>query len=154
MKDQNKPSLKKLAVLFLSFFGAGFAPFAPGTIGSIAAVPLLWAMSFYPMAVWPIICLFTLPAVIIAGKYGDDPSWIVIDEVIGMIVTWSFWPSAKILDLTIIFVLFRIFDITKIWPASIIDKKMKSGLGIVLDDVVAGIYAGIIYLLWKKFIYP
>ena len=127
-------------------FGAGLAPFAPGTFGTLAAVPL-----FFLTASWPLplrlgfIALFILLSFWIAhvaGKfYGEsDDQHIVIDEVAGYLVTtclaaWS-WQSALIG-----FVFFRLFDITKPWPARYFDRRVKNGFGNVMDDVVAGGFA-------------
>ena len=81
-----------------------------------------------------------------------DPQWIVIDEVIGMSVAWLFIGEHTLTRLLILFVLFRFFDIIKVWPASYFDKKVTHGMGTILDDVVSGIYAGIIFLIIKIFV--
>ena len=72
-----------------------------------------------------------------------DPPWIVIDEVIGMFVGFLFLPAPQWSDIFVLFGLFRFFDIVKVWPASFFDQKVKHGIGTILDDVVAGMYAGI-----------
>ena len=76
-----------------------------------------------------------------------DPQWIVMDEVIGMLVTWSFvFPSVNYNVLLPVLGLFRVFDIIKIWPASYFDKKIKHGFGTIVDDIISGLMAGSI--LW------
>ena len=75
----------------------------------------------------------------------QDPGWIVIDEVIGMLVTWLFiFPNTSYANLAVIFVVFRILDILKFFPANWVDKKIKNGAGTILDDIVSAVYAGII----------
>jgi phosphatidylglycerophosphatase A len=81
-----------------------------------------------------------------------DPQWIVIDEVLGMTTAWLFIRTHNLLHLMIIFILFRFFDIVKIWPASYFDQKVHHGAGTILDDIVSGVYAGLIYLVIVNFI--
>ena len=75
-----------------------------------------------------------------------DPGWIVIDEVLGIAVTWLFIAGYTWLDYLLIFAFFRFFDIVKIWPASYFDKKVKHGAGTIIDDIISGIFAGLLYL--------
>ncbi len=160
MEKENKPSLKNPDVLFLSFFGVGFIKYAPGTFGTLAAMPLLYLLGQFnpPFFIFiPFLLIFTFISCYIAEitqkKYSlHDPQWIVIDEVIGMSMTWLFFRDNNLLHLAIAFVLFRIFDIIKIWPASFFDKKVEHGAGTILDDVVSGVYAGLVTLLVIKFL--
>ncbi len=160
MKNDNRPSLKRLDILFLSFFGVGYAPFAPGTFGTIAILPFLYFMGRFnpPYFLFiPFIIILTIIssfiAEIVQQKFKlHDPQWIVIDEVIGMSIAWLFIAQHTILHLFILFILFRFFDIIKIWPASFFDKKVTHGMGTILDDVVSGIYAGLIYLVINFFL--
>ena len=130
--------------------GIGLFPWAPGTFASLATLPLLYGLGRIGIPV-----IFLIPAVILLAigsglvvhlvqkkHHLKDPSWIVIDEVIGMLVGFLFCPSAQWWSLLLLFVLFRCFDIFKIWPASFCDQKMEHGIGVILDDVVAGVYAG------------
>jgi len=139
-------------VLFLAFgFGSGLAKKAPGTCGTVAAIPLYWLMI---QAGLPIYSLLTVIATvagiwicgIAADKLGEhDFGGIVWDEVAGYLITMWLVPfswQAALLG----FVLFRIFDIIKPWPIKWIDQKVQGGLGIMLDDVLAGVFAGA--LLW------
>ena len=157
MKNKSAPSLKNIDVIFLSFFGVGFCPIAPGTAGTIATLPILYALGQYNIPI-----VFIIPFIIITTiissflsdwaqrKYKThDPSWIVIDETLGIIVAWLFVQSNNWVELVVITILFRIFDIYKIWPASYFDKKVKHGAGIILDDLISGIYAGLVFLLLK-----
>jgi phosphatidylglycerophosphatase A len=160
MNDDKRPSLKKPDILFLSFFGVGFAPFAPGTFGTLATLPFLYALGrFNPPFFFfiPFILILTFVSSFIAEhvqkKYSiHDPQWIVIDEVIGMSITWLFTKEHTLFHLIIQFGLFRFFDIVKVWPASFFDKKITHGAGTILDDVVSGIYAGLVYLIIYRFI--
>jgi phosphatidylglycerophosphatase A len=73
----------------------------------------------------------------------QDPQWIVVDEVIGMALTWAIVKPTTLSLWIGCFVMFRFFDIVKLWPASYFDKKVKNGAGTILDDVVSGLFAGI-----------
>ncbi len=160
MENDKRPLIKRLDILFLSFFGVGFAPFAPGTFGTIAILPFLYMLGRFnpPFFLFiPFLIILTVIssfiAEIVQQKYKlHDPQWIVIDEVIGMSVAWLFIGEHTLIRLLILFVFFRFFDIIKIWPASFFDKKVKHGMGTILDDVVSGIYAGIIFLFLQYFL--
>ena len=149
----------KAARLFLSFFGVGFIPFAPGTFGSAATIPLLYLIGLSQSITLLIVFTFILLIIsIFTAEYAQnamhvhDPGWIVIDEVLGMLVSYMFvFPSIKIVDLLLVFVVFRFFDIIKIWPASYFDKKIKHGLGTIVDDVLSAIYAGIVVWAVKNY---
>ncbi len=128
----------------------GLSPVAPGTVGTLGAVPLAWAVSgLAPLPFAAFLAAFlalSVHAATIAGGHWRvvDASQIVIDEVMGYLVTMAFVPfswAAALLG----FALFRAFDVLKPWPVSALDR-VKSGLGVVLDDVAAGLYAGA--LLW------
>jgi len=159
MQNHKRPSLKNPEILFLSFFGVGFLPKAPGTFASLATLPFLLLLgSKNPPIIFfiPPLVILTIASSFITqiaqDKYDAlDPSWIVIDEVIGMSVAWLFIQSHNIYHLFILFCLFRFFDIFKIEPVSYIDKNLKHGAGVILDDVVAGLYAGLTYRIIQIF---
>ncbi len=163
MKDQNITLFDRLQLIFLSFFGTGYAPKAPGTAGSIATIPLILLLDYLSLSFSAVI-VFTLIIFILAcfsaqfiqEKFKThDPGWIVIDEVVGMLITWLFiFPTINWQGLLLVFILFRVFDIFKIFPASWADKKMKSGAGTIIDDVISALYAGIVLLIIRKFLYP
>lgn len=156
MKDQKNQSPSVLTTLFLSWFYTGKFPKAPGTIGSLATIPLILFLSYLQINIYSlsalIIVIFILSVVVtqkVQQKYQlHDPQWIVIDEVIGMLITWAFIQRTDFLSLLIVFGTFRFFDIIKIWPASYFDR-LEHGFGTITDDVVSGLYAGILsfYLL-------
>ncbi|MBT3981281.1 MAG: phosphatidylglycerophosphatase A [Bacteriovoracaceae bacterium] len=155
---QQKPSLKNIEIIFLSFGGLGFFPKAPGTVGSLGIMPFLFLVNkvgFPPVFLAPITLLMTVGACIIAEIVQKkheihDPSWIVIDEVIGMLVAFLICSTQTAAGLWLMFALFRFFDITKIPPANYFDK-MHHGAGTILDDVVSGIYAGLTVVLIQSF---
>lgn len=136
-------------VHFIAFgFGTGLAPVAPGTFGTLAALPIFAVISGFGTPIYLIVCLALFGiGVAIAGRSArdlglEDPSGIVIDEIIGFLVTLAAAPpswTAVMLG----FVLFRLFDIVKPWPISVLDRQVKGGLGIMLDDLVAGMAAGL-----------
>ncbi len=158
MDTTNKLNKKRADIFFLSFAYSGFLPKAPGTWGSLFTLPFLYLLGLTHAPAFlfiPFIVILTAGSSFIANTVQNelslhDPSWIVIDEVIGMAVTWLFLPTANLLYLFIMFVLFRFFDIIKIWPASYFDKKVQHGAGTILDDVVSGIFSGITFLLIKN----
>lgn len=137
------------SVIFSSGFCTGYAPVASGTVGSAFAL----LFYFIPGFVNPIVSAITIILCFIAGiftsnnmvkRYGDDPSVVVIDEFVGMWLTIFIAGFFNFSLLTIIigFLMFRLFDVIKVYPATFFDK-MKNGFGIMFDDVIAGIYAGI-----------
>ncbi len=136
-------------VLFLaSNAGLGYAPFASGTFGTLAGIPLFWLLARLPAPLWIVTWCALLAlscwAAEAAGRiFGVvDDGRIVIDELVGYLATVALlpfsWPAALLG-----FAWFRIFDILKPPPASWIDRHWKNGVGVVLDDVMAGIYAAI-----------
>ena len=157
MKDQKIQHPPVLTMLFLSWFYTGKSPKAPGTAGSLASIPLIILIDYLHTPFFAlfglIFILFGLAVALteqVQNKLGvHDPQRIVIDEVIGMLITWCFVQSTHPLDLLITFICFRLFDIIKIWPASYFDR-MKHGFGTITDDVVSAIYAGIFALIIRN----
>jgi len=159
MKDQKNQSPSVLTTLFLSWFYTGKFPKAPGTIGSLATIPFIIFLHTLQINIYSLIALIILLFIVsvvvterVQNKYHlHDPQWIVIDEVLGMLVTWAFVQRIDFVSLLIIFGTFRFFDIVKIWPASYFDK-MHHGFGTITDDIVSGIYAGIVTGFIVKFL--
>ena len=149
------PSLLKNPIHALALgFGSGLAPKAPGTFGTLAGVGLYWLLQSMGLSlavyivltagcfiagIW--ICQYTADAL---GVH-DHPA-IVWDEVVGYLITMMFSPPGWWWML-IGFALFRLFDIWKPWPIRAIDRSVQGGLGIMLDDVLAAVYAAIILAL-------
>ena len=140
------PDLNKPSHLLATFFGIGLLKPAPGTWGSLAAVLLWYFLDFLHSYTYIILPAFILFSWLVCNKADQDSeskdnSFIVIDEVAGMIVALSLISHDLFLYL-FAFLFFRLFDIFKPWPISWIDKNIKGGLGIILDDLIAGFFAG------------
>lgn len=143
-------------VLFLAFgFGSGLAKKAPGTFGTLAAVPVyylltqtgLLAYSFATVISTVIGCWICGQA---AEKLGEhDFGGIVWDEVAGYLITLWFIPISWV-NVLLGFILFRFFDILKPWPIKVADRRVQGGLGIMLDDVLAGLIANVALQLIVK----
>lgn len=159
-ETKNQLRLKEPEIMFLSFFGVGFIPKAPGTWGTLCALPFLYLLGLFQAPFFlfiPFLLITTIAscyvAQVIQQKYQlHDPQWIVIDEVLGMSVAWLFIQNHTILDLLVLFIIFRFFDIIKFFPASYFDKKVHHGMGTILDDIISGLYAGVTYLLIHRII--
>lgn len=129
-----------------SWFFVGFVPYAPGTVGTLAALPFAWViqtyMGNYALYGFTLIFFFigwwaTHRYMKATGKH--DPKEVVIDEVVGIWLLLSVFP-VTIKAYFFAFTFFRIFDVLKPFPVSLPDKKMDSALGVMLDDVLAGLY--------------
>ena len=126
--------------------GAGLAPRAPGTAGTVVAIPIYLAIEAQPLPVYVLAVAFIVVAGIwacgrTARELGvHDHPGIVLDEIAGFLVTMTAlpfeWPWV-----VAGFVAFRVFDIAKPWPISLADRRVGGGLGIMLDDVIAGVLA-------------
>ena len=143
-------SLLKDPVHFLALgFGSGLAPVAPGTFGSVVGAMAALLVQPFPLpAKLAVIALTFLAGVWICGESArrlgvHDHPGIVWDEIVGMLITMAFAPAGWPW-LVAGFVLFRFFDILKPWPIRKLDHGMDGGLGIMLDDVLAGVYAGLL----------
>lgn len=155
MHEKSKTlSLKKPEVFFLSFAGVGFIPVAPGTFGTLATLPFLYALGEMGVPVFfviPLLIIVTAISCYLAEALQQnyqlhDPSWIVMDEVLGMTVAWLFIGTHSLLSLMVLFALFRFFDIFKFGPTAYFDR-MKHGAGTILDDIIAGLFAGLLFSL-------
>ena len=138
----------KTALLLSSWFGAGLMPLAPGSFGTLAAVPPVIILNYFGAFYAGISLILLIPLAVWTSNISqkllgrDDPPEVVIDEVAGFFVTVFLLPFSW-LSFTLGFLLFRAFDILKPFPIGMIDKRVKGGVGIVLDDIVAGVYANI-----------
>ncbi len=152
-----------LQKLFITFFGSGLAPFAPGTVGTAASMPLGLAIIYYfgANSLTTVVIVVSIIAIIEINKYekatnSHDEKSIVIDEAVGVWLTMaitfgglSIWqnPYAIYVATALSFISFRLFDIWKPSTIGYIDRKVKGGLGVVGDDLLAGLAAGIMNLL-------
>lgn len=139
-------TLRHPAGLIATFFGVGLLPIAPGTWGSLAALPFAWAIMVY---FGPLALVAASAALLVIGIWAasqveaalgrSDPGRIVADEVVGQWLAVAAIPPDPV-SYAIAFFLFRAADIAKPWPANWCDSSLKGGLGVMLDDVVAGLY--------------
>jgi phosphatidylglycerophosphatase A len=144
--------LREPAVLLASWFGAGLLPYAPGTWGALAALPCGWIVAWLggPAALTSGAALVFALGCFVSGRAAQalgqkDPGWVVIDEVAAI------WAVLGPLDFWVgpldwcaymaAFVFFRFFDILKPFPARLIERRVPGALGIMLDDLVASVYA-------------
>ena len=140
--------MSRLFLFLATGFGVGYSPVAPGTLGTLIAIPVYYFLSnisspiyeitligFFFLSVW-----ISENAEIFFGKKDDQR--IVIDEIMGFLIT-MLWVSKTAILMVIGFFLFRFFDILKPFPIRRLEKKLKGGYGVVLDDVLAGVYANI-----------
>ncbi|HEX4302366.1 MAG TPA: phosphatidylglycerophosphatase A [Rhizomicrobium sp.] len=148
-----------IAAVLSTFFGVGRAPFAPGTVASAVALPFAWAIlwKFGPYALVAASLLAYAIGIWSTGVYaaatgGDDPSECVIDEVAGQWLACAVAPLSW-LGFGLAFLLFRVFDISKLWPVSA-GEKLRGGWGIMTDDMIAGALSAAIIaaLRWQSLV--
>ncbi len=149
---------QRISFLIATFLNSGRAPKAPGTFGSLATIPLAFVLAYF-FGFWGIISgvvvsffIGTVAVKEVLKTTSHDPSFVVIDEVAGQLLTFAGIATflqnntSALLFYVTGFILFRIFDIFKPFPVSWADKKILNHWGVMLDDIFAGIYAGLI--LW------
>jgi phosphatidylglycerophosphatase A len=141
------------AVLIATGFGLGHLPLMPGTWASLAALPIGWGITVFSghlaLAAVVILAFATgcWAADLVTRHSGEkDPGTIVIDEIVAQWLVLVAVPLDKH-SYAVAFVLFRLFDIYKFWPANVVDRSMPGGLGIMLDDIVSAVYALAILLI-------
>ena len=155
--------MNKIISIFTTLFGIGYSPIAPGTIGSIFSIVFLYFLikfvSYSFLVIIFLIILFTSLKLI--EKYSNllkshDSSTIVIDEFLGIFLIILFYDYLKFTNDFIMFllilILFRFFDILKIFPINWVDKNIKNSFGIILDDLLAGVYSIIVLYSINVFI--
>ena len=161
--------LKKINFLFVSLFGIGKIKKMPGSFASLATTLFLFFL-FHILNVSPNIILFSVIIIFFISFYAvniyikdlsnKDPKEVVIDEFIGQSIPLYLYEVSHEIQkdsdnalkfYLIIFILFRFFDITKPFPASYFDKNFKNSLGVIMDDVVAGLYVVLILILYMFF---
>lgn len=149
----------KKPIHILAFgFGAGASPKAPGTMGTLVAIPLYFLLQHLPLFAYVLaVLVITGVGVYICDRCAKelrvhDHSGIVWDEIAGYLITMIAIPM-NIYTIVAGFLLFRLFDILKPWPIRYFDRQMKGGLGIMMDDVVAGIFSWVILHLAVHFLF-
>ncbi|MFH0844294.1 MAG: phosphatidylglycerophosphatase A [Pseudomonadota bacterium] len=148
---------EKVALCLSTWFGVGLLPAAPGTFGTLAALPLVLLLKYLGVFVEEIVTILLIPLSVWASELSrksmnrDDPSEVVIDEVAGLFLTFFLLPVSW-LTVCAGFFLFRLFDILKPFPIRWLDQTIRGGIGIVFDDLLAGIYANLSLRLLSYFI--
>lgn len=144
---------KKVVHVLASGLYAGHSPKAPGTIGTLVALPLVYMFNWtgnlgYLLLTMVMLCLGILVSQLYQDQMGSqhDRQEIVIDEIVGLLITMALVPITW-QTMVLGFLLFRILDIWKPGPIGLLDQKVKGGIGVMLDDVAAGIIANIILQL-------
>lgn len=145
--------MRKLILFLATGFYSGYAPRLPGTAGSLVGLVLAWGVTVPLARRSPLAALALIAALFAAGCWlsgraeeflGEhDSSHIVIDEIVGMALTMYLCPASW-LALGAGFALFRLFDVLKPEPAGLIDRRMRGGVAVMLDDVAAAIYANLV----------
>ena len=143
-----------------SGFGAGFSPVAPGTAGSLAALlPWLFLRDLAPIVYAMVVVLAFVLGVwacawVVRTQHVADPACAVWDEFVGQWITLAplLWHPSGWIGVAAAFILFRIFDIAKPWPVSWADRSVEGGLGVMLDDVLAGFYAAFVLALLLRWV--
>ena len=144
-----------ISELISTIFYLGKIKWAPGTVGSFFSIILIFFLNYYTEKLIFIIIFFIILVIafISISKYSKminkiDSKEIIIDEFIGIYLIFFFYDliiiNNEILKLCLIFVLFRFFDIFKLYPANIIEKKFRNSFGVIFDDIIASIYTIII----------
>ena len=154
----------KFSFLLATFFGVGLFPVAPGTLGSLAALPLAFGLLSLSLEA----ALLVIAVIFVIGVWASnavetdlgshDATLIVIDEVVGqclvVVLLEAFLPG--LIDVMLLLVLsflgFRLFDIAKPWPVGWVDSRVQGGFGVMLDDVVAALLA-VLFLAGNYFAY-
>ena len=149
--------LRSPVLLLACGFGSGFAPKAPGTVGTLAAFPIVLLNQLLPPPLQWLACaaMFLLGCwicdVAAKGSGIDDPQHVVWDEITGYSIAMAALPLT-IFTVISTFVIFRILDIFKPFPINWAEKRFKGGLGIMLDDAIAGIATNAIMILLLRFV--
>jgi phosphatidylglycerophosphatase A len=145
----------RLPVLVATFFGAGYSPVAPGTVGSLAALPLAFALLHMDILIATLIVIGLYFLGLWSANHLEkvsgqhDAQMIVIDEVVGVCVSalllgwWLVGAADPYLLLLLSFFSFRLFDVVKPWPISWIDRTVGGGVGVMIDDLVAALMGAV-----------
>ena len=149
---------RTFAIVVATFFGVGKFRYASGTAGSLAALPIIWlihsTLGNSGVVVFAVLLLFLgiwASHIYIEISDDKDPKPVVIDEVVGQAIAISFLPASEVAYI-VAFFLFRLFDVTKVWPANWAERHPNQAFAVMLDDVIAGLYAGGISVLILEFL--
>ena len=157
--------MKIITKLFVSIFFIGYIKFGSGTWGSLAAILILYPFIKFDILSFETLIIIFIILFFISNLFinffsnftnSNDSKHIVIDELLGIFIILIFYDFVFIyndfITLISIFFIFRLFDIIKIFPANIIDKNLKNGYGVMMDDIVAGIYTIFTLMILNVFI--
>ena len=157
--------MKIFTKLFVSIFYVGYIKFASGTWGSIASLLILYPFIKFTVLSFEALLIIFIILFFISNLFinyfsnftnSNDSKHIVIDELLGIFIILIFYDFIFIyndfITLILIFFIFRLFDIIKIFPANYIDKNLKNGYGVIMDDIVAGIYTIFTLMILNAFI--
>lgn len=156
MKTVTNPEHRNWIIWMATGGHCGFFPFAPGTVGSLAALPPAFVISFLSTtAASAVLILFSIFSMWVADQAElisecRDPGFIVIDEIAGMMFTLLGLPF-ELRIVVVGFVLFRIMDVIKPFPIGYLESKIPGGAGVVIDDVLAGIFCNVMLRLMAAF---
>ena len=152
--------MKRFSKLFNTLFGIGYFPYAPGTVASAFTV-ILWYFFLQFFSIYTYIILILLAIILsiylinlhLTDHSSDDPSEIVIDEFIGQSLPLMFLnQNSELFEIFFVFICFRIFDIYKIYPVNLVEK-VKGSVGIIGDDIIAGVYTIIFLMIYRIVLY-
>jgi len=147
--------MNNFSKIFVTMFGIGFIPFAPGTVSSIVTI-IIWLfvtlflniIYFYALFIIVLLTSFYLTNIYLKNTKKKDPSEVVIDEFLGQSIPLLFLIEYSLFEVLIAFVAFRLFDIFKIYPISKVEN-LKGSYGVILDDILAGIYSLSFIMVYK-----
>ena len=146
------------SVLVATWLGTGLLPKAPGTWGSLFALPVAWWIMvlfgveglIIALGIVVFLGLWTTGFILLEMKDDQkDPSWIVIDEVAGQWIPLLFMPL-DIYYYLAAFALFRFFDILKPWPIDVAEKRLPGAFGVIADDLIAGLFSALVMLFFMN----
>ena len=141
--------MNKVFLLIATFFNIGRVSKAPGTVATFATIPLWWALTHAGPLIYMIVVLLLVPLGIAAAQAYEtqsdqhDSKEIVIDEVVGFLITMV-WLPVTWQSVTLGFIIFRFLDIVKPPPIRQLDQHVKGGLGVMIDDIAAGLIGSLI----------
>ena len=157
--------MKIFTKFFVSIFYVGYIKFASGTWGSIASLLILYPFIKFTVLSFEALLIIFIILFFISNLFinyfsnftnSNDSKHIVIDELLGIFIILIFYDFIFIyndfLTLILIFFIFRLFDIVKLFPSNYIDKNLKNGYGVMLDDIIAGIYTILTLIILNAFI--
>ena len=156
--------MKTITNIFVSLFYSGYFKLWPGTFASVISILILFPVIKYQLVskeifIYIFFIIFT-SSIFFIKKFSlytntHDSGKIVIDEFLGIYLIFIFYDLIYIFNdfitIMLVFIFFRFFDIVKIFPANIIDKKMNNSLGVLLDDIIASIYTILFIYTFSKF---